>query len=109
MRAAWIAAGLALALMVPRTARAEDWRFCLAAARAQHKVFVSGSFQTATPMDTLQSDFGEELDRRGIAHDEVQCPHGGDRASITEMQEYAIGFNREMGNGVVKLEWRPAR
>ena len=109
MRAAWIAASLAFAITVPRTAHADDWRFCLAAARAQHKVFMSGSFQTTTPMETLQSDFADELDRRGIAHDEVQCPRGGDRAAIAEMQQYAIGFNREMGNGIVRVEWKPAR
>ncbi len=109
MRAAWVAASLALAIMVPRVAAAEDWRFCLAPARAQHKVFLSGSFQTSAAMETLESDFAEELDRRGIAHDEVQCPRGGDRGAIAEMQQYAIGFNREMGNGVVRLDWRPPR
>jgi len=109
MRPAWIVASLTLALAWPRAALADDWRFCLAEARAQHKVFVSGSFQTSTPMETLQSDFGDEFDRRGIAHDEVQCPRGGDRAALAEMQQYAIGFNREMGNGVVRLDWRPER
>ncbi len=109
MRRAWIAASLTLAIMLPGTAVADEWRFCLAAARAQHKVFLSGSFQTATPMETLQGDFADELDRRGIAHDEVQCPRGSDRAALAAMQQNAIGFNREMGNGIVKLEWRPAR
>jgi len=109
MRAAWIAAGLALAMGIPAAARADDWRFCLAAARAQHKVFLSGTFATAAEMETLQTDFGRELERRGIAHDEVQCPRGSDRDSATEMQHNAIGFNRELGNAVVRLDWRPGR
>jgi hypothetical protein len=109
MRPAWIVASLTLALAGSKAALADDWRFCLAAAHGQHKVFVSGSFQSTTAMETLQSDFGAELERRGIAHDEVQCPRGGDRGSIAEMQQYAIGFNREMGNGIVRLDWRPAR
>ena len=125
MRRAWAAAGLArasravatlifvilvtLAILAPRAALADDWRFCLAAAHAQRKVFLSGAFETAAPMETLQTDFGRELDRRGIPHAEVQCPRGSDRDSATEMQLNAIGFNREMGNGVVKMDWRPAR
>ncbi len=114
MRAAWTAASfalasLALAILAPRTAHADDWRFCLAAARAQHKVFVSGAFQSPAEMETLQSDFARELDRRGIQHDEVQCPRGADRDAATEMQLNAIGFNRELGNAVVRVDWRPAR
>lgn len=109
MRAAWVAASLAVAMLAPRPARADDWRFCLAAAHAQHKVFLSGTFQTATEMDALQSDFGSELDRRGIAHEEVQCPRGSDRDGAAEMHLNAIGFNRELGNTVVRLDWRPAR
>jgi len=109
MRAAWIAASLALATLAPGAARADEWRFCLAAARAQHKVFLSATFPTAAEMETLQSDFARELDRRGIAHDEVQCPRGRDRDAATEMQFNAIGFNRELGNTVVRLDWRPVR
>jgi len=109
MRAAWIAASLALATLAPGAAHADDWRFCLAAARAQHKVFLSGTFATSVEMETLQDAFARELEQRGIPHDEVQCPRGADRDQATEMQLNAIGFNREMGNAVVKLEWRPGR
>ena len=90
-------------------AHADEWRFCLAAARAQHKVFLSGTFATSVEMETLQDAFARELEQRGIPHDEVQCPRGADRDQATEMQLNAIGFNREMGNAVVKLDWRPGR
>ena len=109
MRAAWIAVSLAVVMLATGPARADEWRFCLAAAHAQHKVFLSGTFVTAADMDTLQSDFARELERRGITHDEVQCPRGHDRDAATEMQLNAIGFNRELGNAVVRLDWRPVR
>jgi hypothetical protein len=109
MAASLALASLAFAVLAPRAARADDWRFCLATVRAQHKVFLSRTFATSAEMETLQSDFANELDRRGLPHDEVQCPRGTDRDSATEMQLNAIGFNREMGNTVVRVEWRPVR
>jgi len=109
MRAARIAAGLALVIAIPRPAVADEWRFCLAAARAEHRVLLSETFRTVTPLETLQADFSQELARQGIGHDEVQCPRGPDRAALGAMQLNAISFNRQMGNGVVRLGWKPAR
>jgi hypothetical protein len=89
-----------------RPAWAAEWRYCIAAVPAQHKIYMSGVFPTDTPMEALEAGFGHALDRALIQHDSVQCPRG-DQQSIAAMKLQAIQFNRDSGNKVVEFNWRP--
>ena len=93
--------------LVGATAHAEDWRYCLAPQRAEHKVYMSSPFFTTKSMERLQDDFASALSRAGLRHGAVQCPRG-DEQSIVVMREQAERFNRESGNAVVAFDrWSP--
>jgi hypothetical protein len=108
MRRIRLAAGLVL-LIVPGAAAAEDWRYCLAAVPAEHKVYISGMFQTGAPIETIQTAFGRTLTQLGVEYGGVQCPRADSQASLSAMQQTAIGFNRDVGNRAIKLDWKPPR
>lgn len=108
MRRIKIAAGLVL-LMAPGAAAAEDWRYCLAAVPTEHKVYISGVFQTSMPIETIQTAFGRTLNQLGLEYGAVQCPRADSQSALSAMQQTAIGFNREMGSRAVKLDWKPPR
>jgi hypothetical protein len=100
---------LAAVLIAPvgaRPASAAEWRYCIAAVPAQHKIYMSAAFPTDTAMETLEAAFSQALDRAQIQHDSVQCPRG-DQQSIAAMKLQAIKFNRDSGNKVVEFNWQP--
>ena len=108
MRRIKLVAGLVL-LMAPGAAAADDWRYCLAAAPAEHKVYMSGTFQSSAPIETVQTAFGRTLSQLGVEYGSVQCPRADSQATLSAMQQTAVGFNREMGNKPVRLDWKPPR
>jgi hypothetical protein len=96
-----------LGTLAAGTAQAEDWRYCLAPQRAEHKVYISGPFFTIKSMERLQDEYGNALSRAGVRHGAVQCPRG-DEQSIAVMRQQAARFNRESGNTVVEFDhWSP--
>jgi len=102
-----IAAAGALVAFLAGSARADDWRYCLAPLRADHKVYMSAAFPTVKSMERLQDEFGNALARAGLRHGAVQCPRG-DEQSIQIMRMQATRFNRESGNTVVEFDrWNP--
>jgi len=109
-RPAAAAAGVVAAAIVAfaaGTARAEEWRYCLAPLHTEHKVYISTPFFTAKPMERLQDEFASALSRAGLRHGAVQCPRG-DEQSIAGMRQQAARFNRESGNAVVEFDrWDP--
>jgi hypothetical protein len=98
---------LALMIAVPQLASAADWRYCLAPSHAEHKIYLSPPFAATMSMDDAESQFARTLGQSGLHFDDVQCPRGdGQTASLT-MQQHAITVNRELGNEVINLRWKP--
>jgi hypothetical protein len=98
---------LALIALLPRTAVAADWRYCLAPSHAEHKVYVSPPFAATMSMDDAETQFGRTLSRSGLRFDDVQCPRSDAEAGALSMQQHAITVNRELGNAIINLRWKP--
>lgn len=88
------------------SARAAEWRYCLAVAPAQHTVYMSAPFSDDQSMEAIESEFGSALDHAAMQHSSVQCPLGNAQ-SIASMKAQAIQYNQASGNKVVQLNWRP--
>jgi hypothetical protein len=89
------------------TAQAAEWRYCLAPARAEHKVYMSYPFRSAVDYRKLEEMFRSSLSRAHFSVDYVQCPLGENQRSLLAMREDAVAFNRQMQMTVVDLEWAP--
>jgi hypothetical protein len=98
---------LALTLLLPQMAAAEDWRYCLAPAHAEHKIYISMPFPATMSMDAAESQFGRALTRSGWRYDDVQCPQSESESSALAMQRHAVGINQEMGNQIIDTRWKP--
>jgi hypothetical protein len=98
---------LALIMSIPQMAFAGDWRYCLAPSHAERKIYISQPFAATVSMDDAESQFGRILSHMGLRFDDVQCPRSGDETGILTMQQHAIAVNRELGNAVIDLPWRP--
>lgn len=98
---------LALTAAIPQIALAGDWRYCLAPAHAEHKIYISATFPAHTPMDDAETQFARTLNRSGLRYDDVQCPRSDDETSVLSMQQHAININRDLGNQVINLRWKP--
>lgn len=85
-----------------------DWHYCVAPERAGDAIYLSPTFASSTPMDTLESAFARGLDSARVRHEAVQCPRG-DADAIGSMRQHAIDFNERAGNRVVQLDWVPRR
>jgi hypothetical protein len=100
-----VAFGLAIALA--QSAQAGDWRYCLAPSHAEHKIYMSPPFPATVSMDEAEAQFGTLLSRGGRHFDDVQCPRSDGKAGIITMQRHAIAVNREFGNKIVNIRWKP--
>ena len=94
-------------LVSHQRALAADWKYCLAPSSADHKVYMTDAFPVRGSVNDANNAFERALDQAGLRHDVVQCPRADDERSIMAMQQYAIAFNREVGNVIVhmRLEW----
>jgi hypothetical protein len=101
-------AGLVVSIAAAQSAAAAEWRFCVAPVNAEHKVYMTAPFLTAAAMEVMESGFHQVLDRSGRRPDSVQCPAGANEQAIRAMRQHADDFNRQMGNEVVPVDWRPA-
>jgi len=63
-------------------------------------------FATDEAMETIESEFGQALDRAMLQHESVECPRG-DAGTIAGMKQQAVQYNQVSGNKVVQLNWRP--
>jgi hypothetical protein len=106
MRALLAPALLAMTLL-PQKALAEEWRYCLAPSHAEHKIYMSPPFPATLSMDDAESQFGGLLAASGLHFDDVQCPRGNGRTAALTMQQHAITINRELGNKIINLSWKP--
>ena len=104
-----ILAAFALIVASAPAAFAEDWQYCLAPSHAERKVYISGTFPVRGSLGDADGTFERMLDRAGLPHDDVQCPRADDAQAIAAMRDYAIGFNQEAGNAIVRLPLETAR
>jgi hypothetical protein len=102
-----LASALVATTLLPRSALAADWRYCLAPSHAERKIYISSPFPATVSMDDAESQFGQVLSRMSMRFDDVQCPRADDEAGAQTMQQHAIQVNSEMGNQIVELPWRP--
>jgi hypothetical protein len=98
---------LALTIAVPQLASAADWRYCLAPSHAEHKVYMTPPFAASIAVDDAESELGHMLSHSGLRYDDVQCPRSDDESSVLDMQQHAIAMNRQLGNQVISLRWKP--
>jgi hypothetical protein len=98
---------LLVTAMLSPSAFAGDWRYCLAPSHAQHKIYMSPPFPATVSMDDAESQFGRLLSQSGLRFDDVQCPRGEDETAAMTMQQHAIIVNRQLGNEIVHLRWKP--
>ena len=89
-------------------ATAAEWRFCIAPANQEHKIYMTPPFSTATTMEAMESGFHEVLERTGRRHDSVQCPTGPDEQAVRAMRRHADDFNRQLGRDVITVDWTPS-
>jgi|GEM_PF-1978988 len=101
-------AGLIINIAGLQFAAAAEWRFCIAPAGQEHKIYMTAPFLTAMPMDAMENGFHQALDRSSRRHDSVQCPTGANEQTVRAMRQHADDFNRQMGNEVVPIDWKPA-
>ena len=99
---------LALTVSIPQMAQAGDWRYCLAPSHAEHKIYMSPPFSATTPMDDAESQFGRLLSRSGVRFDDVQCPRSDNETAALTMQQHAVVINRELGNEIINMRWKPS-
>jgi hypothetical protein len=101
-------AGLIVNAAALQFAAAAEWRFCIAPSNQEHRIYMTAPFLTATPMEVMESGFHQVLDRSGRRHDSVQCPTGATEQAVRAMRQHADDFNRQMGNDVVPVDWKPS-
>ena len=101
-------AGLVLTIAGLQLAAAAEWRFCIAPSSPERKIYMTGPFLAATPMEAMESGFHQALERSGRRHDSVQCPTGPTEQAVRAMRQHADDFNRQMGTEVVPVDWKPA-
>ena len=87
-------------------ALAAEWRFCIAPANQDHRIYMTQPFLTAVSMETVEMGFHQLLERSGRRHDSVQCPTGAGEQAVRSMRLHADDFNRQMGNEIVPIDWR---
>jgi hypothetical protein len=102
-----LAPALLVVTFLPQKTLAADWRYCLAPSHAEHKVYMSPPFPATMPMDDAESQFARTLSQSGLRFDDVQCPRGNGQTAALTMQQHAITLNRELGNEVINLRWKP--
>jgi hypothetical protein len=101
-------AALIVTLAGLQFAAAAEWRFCIAPADQERKIYMTAPFLAAIPMEAMESGFHQALDRSGRRHDSVQCPTGPNEQAVRAMRQHADDFNRQMGTEVVPVDWKPA-
>ncbi|MBB4199512.1 hypothetical protein GGD83_003328 [Rhodoblastus sphagnicola] len=90
----------AVAIVLTSPAAADEWRFCVGVAPANHESVISDVFTSGADSARLES----RLQGWYRAHHgrtlTFQCPHGGDRVAALNGQTAALQFNRTLGYAV---------
>jgi len=89
----------------PSSVANNGWQYCLATSGAEHKVYISPPFLRTAELNIIQVEFAQRL--LELQHEPVQCPISKYKGSMATMRDAAIGFNRNIGNTIVTLNWEP--
>jgi len=89
----------------PSSVANSGWQYCLATSGAEHKVYISPPFPRTAELNIIQVEFAQRL--LELQHEPVQCPISKYKGSMATMRDDAIGFNRNIGNTIVALNWKP--
>jgi hypothetical protein len=100
-------ASLIVVIAAPQFAAAAEWRFCIAPSTQEHRIYMTTPYLTGIAMEALENGFHQALERSGRRHDNVQCPTGANEQSVRAMRQHADEFNRQMGNEVIPVDWKP--
>jgi hypothetical protein len=87
-------------ILLASPAAAQEWRFCVGVAPANHETVISDIFTSGADSARLE----QRLQAWYRAHRgrtlTFQCPRGSDRVSALNGQTAALQFNRTMGYAV---------
>ena len=86
-----------------------EWRFCLAPAQAEHRMYMSDPIPAGDIMINADDAFDRLLKKAGIRHDEVQCPRAPNKPTLLFRQRYAVKWNQELGNKIIPISWESDR
>jgi hypothetical protein len=86
-----------------------EWRYCLAPAQAEHRMYMSNPISAGDIMISADDAFDRLLKKAGIRHDEVQCPRAPNKPTLLFRQRYAVKWNQELGNTIIPINWEPDR
>jgi hypothetical protein len=87
---------------------AVEWRFCIAPSNQEQRIYMTAPFLAGMPLEVMENGFHQALNRSGHRHDSVQCPTGANEQAVRAMRLHADEFNRQMGNEVIPIDWKPA-
>jgi hypothetical protein len=99
--------GLAM-VVLPHTARAAEWAYCIAPANAQNRIYVSKPFPISAA-GAAEPGFEATLTEHRLPHDGVACARAENEAAAIIMREHAVAVNRGWGRQVIDMPWRPLR
>jgi hypothetical protein len=80
-------------------ASAADWRFCIAPADAENRIYISMPFPSMGAKAELE--FDESLTAGRMRHGSVQCPRADGEASAVIMRQYVIEFCNKVGRKII--------
>jgi hypothetical protein len=87
-------------LLAAGPACAEEWRFCVGVAPANHETVISDIFTSGAESARLESKLAAYYRSHRGRTLTFQCPRGGDRVTALNGQTAALQFNRTMGYAV---------
>lgn len=107
MMARGIVAAVIFAISALHAAQGKEWLYCIAPSHTERKLYMSPVFETDGPVGSAESAFAAALDQAFLRYDDVQCPRSDDEVTATDMQQQTISFNRQAGNSIINLRWKP--
>jgi hypothetical protein len=100
-------AGLSLAISLSQAAKADEWRYCIAPSAIDHKIYMTPVFASSAPSSSAESMLATLLERSHIRYDDIQCPRSDSESAALAMRQHTTNFNKEMGNQIIALRWKP--
>jgi hypothetical protein len=90
-----------------QTAFAIEWRYCIAPSSQEQRIYMTPPFLATTSLEVMENGFHQALIRSGHRHDSVQCAAAANEQAAYAMRRHADEFNRQMGNEVIQIDWKP--
>jgi hypothetical protein len=91
--------------MNPRSALAEDWRYCVAQDEANGRFYLSEAFPSDKPIDSIEHAFNAFLDKTGVNHHWGVCPRADNAFDAAADVAHAAQYNKLMGLEQRTVTW----